>query len=677
MRLFGIMESRAKNITDKFELNAELVKLAVDNSHLGVWVLDCAAQELIWSDKLREIYGVGLDTALSMETLNSLLHPEDRDRVNAEIDLCIAEKKPYEIENRIVQLHTGKTVWTRVTGRALYGADGEPYLMLGAGYDITELKIAEFKAEAADRAKSEFLANMSHEIRTPMNGIMGMCELLRNCDLPSHEMDLLKVISRSGDALLKIINDILDFSKVEAGQMTLDPDPFNLKDCIEDVTTLLASAKQDSNIDLLIRYQPDLPSYLIGDVGRLRQVITNILGNAIKFTNKGHVLIDISGQVKDNIAELRFKIEDTGIGIPPEKIETIFDKFQQADGSTTRNYGGTGLGLAIAKKIVELMGGDLIATSEVGVGSCFSFDISLPIHTAIQIKPNVNAKIDKANVLIVDDNQINRQILQEQITHWKWDSISADSAKQGLNILQKALQKNIKIDLILLDYQMPEYDGEDFLKVLRKHSKFVDTKVIVLSSVDNAEVSIRMKGLGAERFITKPPRSSHLYNSICEALSAGVSAPAITPPALEPKVMEESKQDSSSLDVVNQKIDVLVAEDNEINQIYADYVLKDLGLKFKMADNGRIAIEKWKSLSPKIILMDISMPNLNGYEATKAIREIEARDNLPRTPIIAVTANAMKEDKQTCLDSGMDDYLSKPLSITALTECLKRWDVLD
>ncbi|MEP1230754.1 MAG: ATP-binding protein, partial [Litorimonas sp.] len=502
-----------KAVSCRPAINAELVKLAVDNSHLGVWVVDYEKQEVIWSDKLREIYGVGLDTDVSLEIFNSILHPEDRDRVYAEVDSSLAEKKPYEVENRIVQLNTGKTVWTRISGRALYGADGEPYLMLGAGYDITELKMAEFKAEAADRAKSEFLANMSHEIRTPMNGIMGMCELLQNCDLPAHETDLLKVISRSGDALLKIINDILDFSKVEAGQMTLDPDPFNLKDCIEDVTTLLASAKQDSNIDLLIRYQPDLPTYLIGDLGRLRQVITNILGNAIKFTNKGHVLIDISGQVKDNNAELRFRIEDTGIGIPPDKITTIFDKFQQADGSTTRNYGGTGLGLAIAKKIVELMGGDLTVTSKVDVGSCFSFDISLPVHTAIQMKPNIHAKIDTANILIVDDSKINRQILQEQIAHWKWKSIAADSAKQGLSILQKALQKNIKIDLILLDYQMPKHDGEDFLKVLRKHSKFDATKVIVLSSVDNAEVSIRMKGLGAERFITKPPRSSHLYNS--------------------------------------------------------------------------------------------------------------------------------------------------------------------
>jgi len=353
----------------------------------------------------------------------------------------------------------GSMIWMNFTGDVFKDENGRAKTMAGTGVDITKLKEAELKAESADRAKSEFLANMSHEIRTPMNGIMGVCDLLMHHDLRPEDQELLNIIQRSGSALLTIINDILDFSKIESGQMEINPEPFNLKDSIEDVTALLASAKKDNGVDVLVRYQPDMPSSFIGDGGRIRQIITNILGNALKFTEVGHILVDVSGSTEDEISTLTFSVTDTGIGISADKIDLIFDKFRQADGSTTRRFGGTGLGLTIARSFIRLMDGELMVESEIGKGSTFSFTIDLPVHQEAKRQSKQALSQKKLNILVVDDSSVNRDILKEMMQHWGWSCVTAPSAKAGLALLQKADQRNIKLDLVILDYQMPEHDG--------------------------------------------------------------------------------------------------------------------------------------------------------------------------------------------------------------------------
>ena len=493
---------------------------AVENSDLGVWIHDIPSNELKWSDRLYELLGVPRHTQPRLDILQSLIHPDDKEWVQNEITQCLANKTQYSVEYRSIRRDTGEMLWLRSTGEALFDSQGQSFVMFGSAFDITHLKNAEFMATAADRAKSEFLANMSHEIRTPMNGIMGISQVLELTDLTAHQASLLKVINRSGDSLIRIIDDILEFSRAEFGMLRLIQEPFSLISCIEDISTLLESAKPTSpNFELLIRYQPDLPTHFIGDASRLRQLITNLLGNALKFTEQGHVKIDVSGSVENNIAKLNFAFEDTGIGISVDKRDMIFDKFSQVDNSRKRKYGGTGLGLAISKQIVELMGGELLFESEDGVGSKFYFDVTMPVAPiAAQTNPTSSLLIPDSSILIVDDNVINQQILTEQMAYWKTKSISASSAKQGLKILNSAYENNIVIDLILLDFEMPKHSGEDFLKALRKHSRFDHIDVIVMSSKDGPDLKDRMKDIGAADYLAKPLQISLLQKTIRKCL---------------------------------------------------------------------------------------------------------------------------------------------------------------
>ena len=373
----------------------------------------------------------------------------------------------------------------------------------------------------------------------------------------------------------------------------------------------------------------------------------------------------------NDTAALTIKVEDTGVGIPPDKLDHIFTKFSQADGSTTREFGGTGLGLTISRKLVESMGGSIVVESVLGEGSTFTISLSLPIEEDI-IEPTLqHLNITGAKVLVIDDNEVNRDILKEQLAHWGCQCIAAPSVKVGLAVLDRAKQKNIKLDLIIVDYQMPESNGEDFVRALNAHPDHAHIPAIMLSSVDRTELRQRMKALNISAFLTKPARGSVLHNAIGDVL-CGHLTPQPHIPCAAQQTPEKPKEP-----IISRHVDVLIAEDNEVNQTYARYVMEDLGLSFKIVENGRLAVDKWKLLSPKIILMDISMPEMNGWEATAEIRAIESSQNLPRTPIIAVTAHAMKSDKAECLENDMDDYLSKPLSIKALKEKLIHWGVIE
>lgn len=576
----------------------------------------------------------------------------------------------------------GDVIW--VESRKSYFEDesGNQYLF-GILTDITQLKKREFeledaniKAESGKVAKSHFLANMSHEVRTPMNGILGMTELLADCDLPPRQRDFVGAIERSGNALLTIINDILDFSKIESGQLLIDPAPFALRDCIEDIMALLSPTISDTGIDLLLRIQPDLPKTFLGDAGRIRQVLTNIIGNAVKFTLKGHVYINVCGTQNGDTTQLKICVQDTGIGIPQDKLEVIFDKFSQADTSTTREFGGTGLGLNIARDLANLMGGELSVKSEVNKGSEFTFSLSLPVTEDVKTPKRARVNISGAKILVVDDNVINRTILTEQLKHWNCKSIAMGSADLGMAILNKAEKKNIKFDLIITDYKMPKKDGEDFVRMVTGSPLHKDIPIIMLSSVDRTELKILMSSLGIAKFLTKPTRASVLLNSIADTLyvARNMSTPeAASAIMTSKKIQQAAVNPSKPMPMTDSHVDILIAEDNEINQMHARYMMEDLGLTYLIVPNGRLAVEKWELLQPKLILMDVSMPEMNGYQATAAIRERSVKLGRARTPIIAVTAHAITGDKESCLEHDMDDYISKPVPIGVMHDCLRKW----
>ena len=541
--------------------------------------------------------------------------------------------------------------------------------------DVTSLKKAQLNAERADQAKTEFLANMSHEIRTPMNGIMGMTQLLANCDLGLREREFIQTIDRSGQALLTIINDILDFSKIEAGHVQLDKSIFSLRESLEDVTAMLSTAATDTGVDLLLHIDSNIPKTYLGDVGRIRQIVTNLVGNALKFTHEGHVAIDVTADVQDGLARLRIAVEDTGIGIESEKLSHIFDKFSQADGSTSRKYEGTGLGLTIAKNLAQLMNGDVRAESQLGKGSKFTVELELEVGEDLEaLTPQPTASII-GNILIVDDIALNHDILKEQLSSETCKCASVSSAKKGLQVLATARKKQIPIDLIIVDYQMPEMTGEDFIRTIKAHEDFKNIPVILYSSVDDDQLRLNLKAYEIEGFLTKPARYSEIMRMVSKAMSKSVpvekheSRTIDSKPASAEKTYSEPPASSS--------LDILIAEDNEVNQMFIKYIMEDMGVAFKIVENGRLAVDKWKLLSPKLVLMDISMPDWNGYEATQKIREIETEQGRPRTPIIAVTAHALTGDKQKCLDNDMDDYLSKPVSIEKLKALIAKWTDID
>ncbi|MCY0148785.1 response regulator [Hoeflea sp. G2-23] len=552
-----------------------------------------------------------------------------------------------------------------------------------------EIDAALTKAQAADRAKSEFLATMSHEIRTPMNGVLGMAELLTRTELDTRQRTFTDVILKSGNALLEIINDILDFSKIDAGQMVLCPKSFNLVDTVEDVATLMSSRVVEKDIELVVRIAPGLPDQLIGDPGRLRQILTNLVGNAVKFTEKGHVMVEINwAEVDSSGGDRRLAISvavrDTGIGIPADKIEAIFDKFSQVDGSSTRKHEGTGLGLAIATRLVDLMGGQLAAVSTPDEGSTFSFTVEMDVHGGDSVaKVSTADELTGRRVLVIDDNSINRMILTEQMRDWGYDCVAVESGEIGLNLLRHARANHgIGIDLVVLDFQMPVLSGAEVARAIRADPLIADTPILVLSSIDQADQLESLNHLDIFAQLTKPVRTAQLRQTVQAALrqtqpggdGAGadvatvVEAPTASPaaPVLATTIVApEPSQRSAPL--------ILVAEDNHINQIVFQQSLDGLGLAQKLAVNGREAVRLWAELRPTLVLMDVSMPELSGLEATAEIRAIEAREGLSPTPIIAVTAHSLKGDEDRCLAAGMDDYLSKPISPEKLGAMIERW----
>jgi len=539
------------------------------------------------------------------------------------------------------------------------------------------------EAKTADRAKSEFLANMSHEIRTPMNGVMGMAELLAKTDLDAKQTMFTEVIVKSGAALLTIINDILDFSKIDAGQLTLDPVPFRLQDVVEDVATLVSSGIAEKNLELVVRIDPELPHMFVGDVGRIRQIIINLVGNAVKFTDKGHVYVNVSSNMKksssnNQMTSINFRIEDTGIGIPEEKRAAIFQKFSQVDESATRTHEGTGLGLAIASSLVELMGGEIGVESSVGEGSTFWFTIDLPTHGETSSIKHAPGDLSGNRILIVDDNAVNRSILLEQMSSWRFEGTACSSGREALSVLRNIQQKNQQFDAVILDYHMPEMDGGKVARIMKDDPVLENIPLIMLTSVDHMENGSLFSSLGIQAHLTKPARASALLETIMEVLQDGSavrgSEQAVLPSSHTTPAVSESngEEDEAAAAEDTSPIDILVAEDNHVNQIVFSQILMATGYTFKIAPDGEEAVKMYKRHRPALICMDVSMPNMNGFEATREIRKIEAETSR-YTPIIGVTAHAINGDMEKCLDAGMDDYLAKPVSPDMLEAKIDNW----
>jgi PAS domain S-box-containing protein len=678
----------AEDITERKEYEEKLLESQSllnemgNMAKIGGWELDLISNKPTWTPEVYAIHELDIDEAANVEMGLSYYPPKSREILEKAINELIEKGKPYELELEFITVK-GNHKWVRTSGYPKI-VNGKVVKITGTLQDITERKSAEeklleyaeeledknfeldqalIKAEEATRAKSEFLANMSHEIRTPMNGVIGMTHLLLTTKLNEKQKHYVDIVQKSGENLLELINDILDISKIEAGKLDIDEADINLQEILEEVASLLSIRANEKGLEFICIADPEVPVNIKADPARLRQILINLGGNAIKFTTEGEVVIRVKLESEsDSEEKLRFSVKDTGIGIPAEKKDLLFQKFTQVDASTTRYYGGTGLGLAISRELVELMGGEIGFESEEGKGSEFWFKLSFEKHPESEVPEKQCPEIEGIRVLVVDDNETNREVLVNLLDSWKMKVEEVNDGPSAIQKLFKAHEEGEPFQVAVLDMQIPGMDGGLLGRIIKSDKDLNDISLIMLGSAGNVPGSWDANKKDFAACLSKPIKTSELFSKLSSLFSDA-----------QKTERKEGSEEVETSGIDYSKARILLVEDNMVNQHVAQSMLQKLGITADVANNGLEAIEALETVPYDLVFMDIQMPEMDGMEACKHIRNKQSSVINHDIPIIAMTAHAMKGDEEKCIETGMNDYMSKPINLDLLSKKIDKW----